>query len=64
MGELNTRSAMQLARESLSAASVRLDPQDITLARDSANKRGMPYQTYLETLLHEALTEDEKRLAS
>jgi predicted DNA binding CopG/RHH family protein len=34
---------------------IRLDPDDIALAREQANKRGLKYQTYLKMLVHEAL---------
>ena len=34
---------------------IRLDPDDIALAREQASKRGLRYQTYLKMLVHEAL---------
>jgi predicted DNA binding CopG/RHH family protein len=34
---------------------IRLDPDDIAIAREQASKRGLKYQTYLKMLLHEAL---------
>jgi predicted DNA binding CopG/RHH family protein len=34
---------------------IRLDPEDIALAREQASKRGLKYQTYLKMLVHEAL---------
>ena len=34
---------------------IRLDPDDIALAREQASKRGLKYQTYLKMLVHEAL---------
>ncbi len=34
---------------------IRLDPADIALAREQAEKRGLKYQTYLKMLIHEAL---------
>jgi predicted DNA binding CopG/RHH family protein len=34
---------------------IRLDPDDIALARAQASKRGLKYQTYLKMLVHEAL---------
>jgi predicted DNA binding CopG/RHH family protein len=39
---------------------IRLDPVDIQMARDQAEKRGLKYQTYLKMLLHEALTREAK----
>lgn len=35
--------------------SIRLDPKDIALAREQAERRGLKYQTYLKMLIHEAL---------
>jgi predicted DNA binding CopG/RHH family protein len=68
-GELHTGSAARLARERAAAAvtpttTIRLDPDDISLARTLAAKRGLRYQTYLKMLLHEALASEEKKLAS
>ncbi len=34
---------------------IRLDPDDIALAREQASKRGLKYQIYLKMLVHEAL---------
>jgi predicted DNA binding CopG/RHH family protein len=34
---------------------IRLDPDDIALAREQASKKGLKYQTYLKMLVHEAL---------
>lgn len=34
---------------------IRLDPEDIALARAQAEDRGLRYQTYLKMLLHQAL---------
>lgn len=42
---------------------IRVADQDLTRARDLAAKRGLRYQTYLKMLLHEALDNEEKRLA-
>lgn len=43
---------------------IRVADQDLARARDLAAKRGLRYQTYLKMLLHEALDNEEKRLAS
>jgi predicted DNA binding CopG/RHH family protein len=37
---------------------IRLDPADITKARAVAGRKGMPYQTYLKMLIHEALEKE------
>ncbi|MDE3195620.1 MAG: hypothetical protein KGN84_04710 [Acidobacteriota bacterium] len=41
--------------------SIRIDPADLSRARDLAERRGLRYQTYLKMLLHEALDREEKR---
>jgi hypothetical protein len=46
------------------AEPVAIDPADAARARTIAEKKGLPYQTLLKTLLHEALDREEKRLAS
>jgi predicted DNA binding CopG/RHH family protein len=35
--------------------SIRLPEPDIAMAQQLARKKGIPYQTYIKTLLHEAL---------
>jgi predicted DNA binding CopG/RHH family protein len=35
--------------------SLRLPEADLALAREQAARKGLPYQTYLKSLLHEAL---------
>lgn len=37
------------------AMNIRLPAADLQLARDLAGKKGLPYQTYIKSLLHEAL---------
>jgi len=34
---------------------IRLDRQDIEMAKTQAEKRGLKYQTYLKSLIHQAL---------
>ncbi|HEY9126227.1 MAG TPA: hypothetical protein VIM62_03830 [Acidobacteriaceae bacterium] len=38
---------------------IRLDPEDISKAREQAAKRGLRYQTYLKMIIHEALLKAE-----
>jgi len=45
---------------SLPTTTIRLDPVDIELARQQAEKRGLKYQTYLKMLIHEALAQEAK----
>jgi len=55
----------RLNREKLAArtaastrvVSIRLAEEDISLAREQAANKGLPYQTYIKSLLHEALRE-------
>lgn len=37
---------------------IRLDPVDIELARQQAEKKGLKYQTYLKMVIHEALMKE------
>jgi predicted DNA binding CopG/RHH family protein len=43
--------------------SIRIDPADLTRARIQAERRGLRYQTYLKMVLHEALEQEDQRLA-
>jgi predicted DNA binding CopG/RHH family protein len=44
----------------LPTTTIRLDPVDIQIAREQAEKRGLKYQTYIKMLLHEALARETK----
>ena len=41
---------------------IRLAPDDIQLARNQANRRGLKYQTYLKMVIHEALRLEEEQI--
>jgi predicted DNA binding CopG/RHH family protein len=43
--------------------SLRVPETDLALARKQAEQKGLPYQTYIKSLLHETLAEREKRKA-
>jgi predicted DNA binding CopG/RHH family protein len=43
--------------------SIRLPEADLAKARRQAASKGLPYQTYVKSLLHEALEKAEKRRA-
>ena len=43
------------ARLASRVITIRLPEEDIELARQQASKRGLPYQTYIKSLLHQAL---------
>jgi predicted DNA binding CopG/RHH family protein len=40
---------------------LRIPEADLVLARKQAAQKGLPYQTYIKSLLHETLAEREKR---
>ncbi|MGP8245938.1 MAG: hypothetical protein ACLQVN_15635 [Bryobacteraceae bacterium] len=42
---------------------LRIPAADLALARKQAEQKGLPYQTYIKSLLHEALAGKEKRKA-
>jgi predicted DNA binding CopG/RHH family protein len=42
----------------LPTTTIRLDPADIELARQQAEKKGLKYQTYLKMVIHEALLKE------
>jgi hypothetical protein len=46
--------------QALPTTTIRLDPEDIAKARVQAAERGLRYQTYLKTIIHEALRNAEK----
>jgi predicted DNA binding CopG/RHH family protein len=41
--------------------SLRIPAADLALARKQAERKGLPYQTYIKSLLHETLTAREKQ---
>jgi predicted DNA binding CopG/RHH family protein len=42
---------------------LRIPAADLALARKQAEEKGLPYQTYIKSLLHETLVGREKRKA-
>ena len=60
-GELKILTKEKL-RERLAArpVTIRLSESDIELARKQAEEKGLPYQTYIKSLLHETLTERKR----
>ena len=45
----------RLAASKARVVSIRLPENDIELARQQASQKGLPYQTYIKSLLHQAL---------
>lgn len=58
---------VKAAREATGGVSrnitIRIAEADLDLARRQAEEKGLPYQTYIKSLLHEALTIRERRQA-
>ena len=55
-GELKRQDKATLrVRLAARVVTIRLPEEDIELARQQASKKGLPYQTYIRSLLHEAL---------
>ncbi len=50
------------ARPETRQISIRLSTADLTTANKLASMKGLPYQTYIKSLLHEALREEASRL--
>jgi len=48
-------------KKRLPMIALRIPEEDLTLARKQAKQKGLPYQTYIKSLLHQALAECEKR---
>lgn len=51
-----------LVNERPPAATIQLDPDDVSKAHDLAEKRGLAYPAYLKMLVHQALQEEENKL--
>ena len=59
-------SARRLAREARASRNVtiRMVEADLDLARQQAEEKGLPYQTYIKSVLHEELVKRALRRAS
>jgi predicted DNA binding CopG/RHH family protein len=60
---MHTRDSLSARTETAKAKAIniRLAEDDLQLARDLAAKKGLPYQTYIKSLLHEALRREASR---
>ncbi len=54
------RSGKLRRRVPLKAVTMRLPVSDLKAAQDMAQHRGLPYQTYIKMLLHEALRKERR----
>ena len=61
--KLRERIAASKASTPAQVISIRVAAADLAMARRQAEQKGLPYQTYIKSLLHETLTEREKRKA-
>ena len=48
------------AKAAAPVVSLRIPEADLALARKQAERKGLPYQTYIKSLLHETLVQREK----
>jgi predicted DNA binding CopG/RHH family protein len=61
--KLQERIEASKARTPAQVISLRVPQADLAMARRQAEQKGLPYQTYIKSLLHETLAEREKRKA-
>jgi predicted DNA binding CopG/RHH family protein len=60
---LRERIEASKAKTPAQVISLRVPEADLAMARRQAERKGLPYQTYIKSLLHETLAEREKRKA-
>ena len=65
-GTIRRGAAQRLTNEARASRNVtiRMAEADLDLARRQAEEKGLPYQTYIKSVLHEALAKRERRRAS
>ena len=65
-GTTRRGTAQRLTSEARASRNVtiRMVEADLDLARKQAEEKGLPYQTYIKSVLHEALVKRERRKAS
>ncbi|MBV8731866.1 MAG: hypothetical protein JO336_18820 [Acidobacteriia bacterium] len=57
--KLLARIAASKAKSAAQAVSIRIPAPDLEMARRQAARKGLPYQTYIKSLLHESLLEHD-----
>ena len=50
-----------ISRPELRLISIRLSDHDLAMANQLAFRKGMPYQTYIKSLLHESLVKEYRK---
>ncbi len=65
-GTIRRGAARRLTSEARASRNVtiRMAEADLDLARKQAEEKGLPYQTYIKSILHEVLVERERGRAS
>ena len=65
-GTIRRGTATRLSVEARTSKNItiRMADSDLDLARKQAGEKGLPYQTYIKSLLHEALVKGERARAS
>ena len=65
-GTIRRGTAQRLTSEARASRNVtiRILEADLDLARKQADEKGLPYQTYIKSVLHEVLVKRERRKAS
>src|SRR5689334_17315782 len=65
-GTIRRGTAQRLTSETRASRNItiRMAEADLDLARKQAEEKGLPYQTYIKSVLHEALVKRERRRAS
>lgn len=65
-GTVRQGTAQRLVREARASRNVtiRMAEADLDLARKQAEEKGLPYQTYIKSVLHEELIKRSERQAS
>jgi predicted DNA binding CopG/RHH family protein len=65
-GTIRRGTSQRLTSEARSSRNVtiRMAEADLNLARKQVEEKGLPYQTYIKSVLHEALMKRERRRAS
>jgi predicted DNA binding CopG/RHH family protein len=49
------------SRPELKLISIRLSASDLAMANQLASRKGLPYQTYIKSLLHESLVKEFRK---
>ena len=65
-GTIRRRFAQRLTSQARASRNItiRMAESELDLARKQAEEKGLPYQTYIKSVLHEALMKRERRRAS